>query len=243
MGFCAKNEQNESIQFGSTTINFKILYGQRKNLRLSVNPDQKIVVDAPEEKELAEIIKFIKKRASWIIKQKDYFERFQPVQPPRKYLNGETHQYLGKQYRLKIISSKPESVKLKGGYFYVFTDTPQDTGKIKELLDFWYHEHAKKLFKDRLKSCYEIIKYKGIPFPKELVIKKMQKRWGSCLPSERIILNIELIKTPVSCIDCVIIHELCHLKYPNHNKDFYKLLEIIVPDWKQRKERLELALI
>lgn len=66
----------------------------------------------------------------------------------------------------------------------------------------------------------------------------MNNRWGSCTPGGRIILNPELIKAPIDCIDYVITHELCHLVEPNHNARFWQLLGALMPDWKARRERL-----
>jgi predicted metal-dependent hydrolase len=235
-------EQKQSIQFGSELINFRLLYSQRKHLKISVHPDQEVVVEAPVKKELVDVLNIVKKRAPWIIRQKDYFERFKPVLPPKRYISGETHLYMGRQYRLKVIKSSEETVKLVRGYFNVFVDNPCDSEKVKDLLDIWYAEHAKQIFNRRLVECYASLKNKRIPCPNQLIIRKMQKRWGSCTATRKIVLNVELIKAPVHCIDYVILHELCHLKYPSHNKDFYRLLEIVAPDWKQRKERLELTM-
>ena len=71
----------------------------------------------------------------------------------------------------------------------------------------------------------------------------MKKRWGSCSKQGAIILNTELIKAPSHCIDYVILHEMCHLKYFNHGKAFYNLLVKIMPDWEKRKKRLEEVLV
>ena len=72
----------------------------------------------------------------------------------------------------------------------------------------------------------------------------MKSRWGSCNTSKKqVLLNTELIKAPTHGIEYVIMHELCHLKHPNHDNKFYGFLNIVMPDWKQRKERLEKAFL
>ena len=71
----------------------------------------------------------------------------------------------------------------------------------------------------------------------------MAKRWGSCTPNGKIILNPELIKAPKGSIEYVIIHELCHLIHHNHTKAFYNLQQRMMPDWKKWKERLEYSLV
>jgi len=83
----------------------------------------------------------------------------------------------------------------------------------------------------------EKIKREGIVFP-NLSIRIMRKRWGSCT-KQGITLNLNLIKAPIYCIDYVVMHELCHLKVPNHSPAFYKLKERYMVDWKDRKRVLE----
>ena len=67
----------------------------------------------------------------------------------------------------------------------------------------------------------------------------MEKRWGSCTPQQKIILNTELIKAPIACINYVILHELCHLVHHNHSQAFYQLLNQFMPDWQKYKQLLE----
>ena len=74
-------------------------------------------------------------------------------------------------------------------------------------------------------------------------IRTMKTNWGSMSPGGILLLNPELIKAPVSCLEYVITHELCHLRYREHNAEFYGLLQSYLPDWKKRKLRLELALL
>ena len=67
----------------------------------------------------------------------------------------------------------------------------------------------------------------------------MKSRWGSCIPSRnKVIFNLNLIKTPMCCIEYVVLHELSHLKYQNHSKNFYNFISIFMPDWKERKKIL-----
>lgn len=77
---------------------------------------------------------------------------------------------------------------------------------------------------------------------KDLIIRKMSTRWGSCTPAGTITLNLNLIKAPRRCIEYVIIHELCHLVYHKHDARFYKLLHSLMPNWEKWKERLEVTL-
>src|SRR5687768_12497831 len=92
-----------SVDYGRETIHFTLKFSRRKTLAIDVNPDLSVLVTAPKAKDLDLIKSKVHKRASWILKQQDYFRAFLPPMPPRQYISGETHYYLGRQYRLKII--------------------------------------------------------------------------------------------------------------------------------------------
>jgi predicted metal-dependent hydrolase len=227
-----------SIAYGSEIIRFSITYANRKTLAINVHPDMSVTVTAPQNAKLDQIREKVLKRAAWILRQQDYFADFLPPHPPRQYLSGETHHYLGKQYRLKIEENEEESVKLKGGWFHVRVRHKGDVQRIKMMLDEWLLSRARERFQISLEKCSGQLRKYGIGEPK-LCIRKMKKRWGSCTRRGVIYLNHGLIKAPSQCIDYIITHELCHLKYPHHGKQFYSLMNRVMPDWEARKKRLE----
>lgn len=227
-----------SVQFGSSVISFNLKYVIRKSLAISVLPDLSVVVTAPFGSDIELVKRKVKKRASWILKQQEFFKAYLPTQPPRRYVSGETHLYLGKQYRLKVFEDDSESVKLRNGYIKVGLRDKNDKTRVAYLLDEWFLSHARVHFARRLSICWEKMRKQGIELP-ELRLRRMRKRWGTCTKSGAIYLNPYLIKAPSSCIDYVIIHELCHLKHAHHGKQFYDLLRRVLPDWEERKARLE----
>lgn len=227
----------ESVQYGSKTIAFKITRAVRKTLAIEVHPDSSVQLIAPENASLEDIKGKVVNRGHWIVKQQAYFETFLPSTPKREYISGETHYYLGKRYVLKVKEGAQNTVKLKGGNLVV-TLKQIKAGKIKEVLAAWYYSHAKKKFENIMSLTVQKFNNEKIVLP-FLEIKRMQKRWGSCTAGGKIILNPELIKANSKCIEYVIIHELCHLVIPSHNKEFYRLLEEKMPDWEKWKTKLE----
>ncbi|MCF8239800.1 MAG: M48 family metallopeptidase [Melioribacteraceae bacterium] len=230
--------QQRQIKFGSKKVNYSLKFTDRKTLGITVTPESDVIVKAPLNSSFQIITEKIEKRAPWILKQIDYFNSFKPLTPPRKYFAGETHYYLGKQYRLKLVATKMKSVKLQGKYFYVYTPNINNTNIIKKQMDEWYREHAEFKFAvyiDSILKQNDKIKFDFAGF----YLRKMNKRWGSCNKNGTISFNLDLIKAPKGCIDYVIIHELCHLKYPNHSKKFYSLQKKLMPNWEIWKERLE----
>lgn len=225
------------VAYGTEDIEFKVAFSDRKTLEISVLPDATVEVVAPQEANLERIKQKVLKRGYWILEQKRFFMSLHPYEAEKEYVNGETHFYIGRRYRLKIIEDSASSVKLKGKFIEVITPDKEKTSKIKQQLHNWYKLQAKRRFEERLKVNYNKIKVEGIAFPK-LTIRVLHKRWGSCT-KHGITLNLNLIKAPVYCIDYVIMHELCHLKVSNHSPAFYRLKEKYMVDWKERKLVLE----
>lgn len=102
----------------------------------------------------------------------------------------------------------------------------------------WYKRKANELFIPKIVYYSETL---GMDY-KNIMIRKMKKRWGNCTASKKIILNSDLIKAPKNCIKYVIIHALCHLKYQNHSNKFYQLQSYFLPNWEFWKNKLELTM-
>jgi len=109
-------------------------------------------------------------------------------------------------------------------------------------LDVLERYHPLPAPKSYMEKCYAIASRHGISEP-VLMIRTMRRRWGSCSPKGRITLNLNLVRAPVHCIEYVIMHELCHMKYHNHSRAFYSLLTRCQPDWRHRKEILDKVII
>lgn len=223
------------IQFGSKKIDFHLSFSERKTLGITINPDLKISVKAPIGTPLEKVKEKIRKKAPWIIKQQSFFLSFHPKTPKRKYISGETHLYLGRQYRLKVSAGKQNEVKYKGRFIEVIT---KDKSKAKNLLKQWYRVKAKEKFAEIAEPFIERFKKYKVE-PKGLFLQEMPTRWGSCTPKGKIILNPELIKAPRPCIEYVIVHELCHLIHHDHTQKFLNLQTKEMPDWEKWKTKLE----
>ena len=212
----------------------KIIKKDVKNITLKVRPNGEAILTAPNSAN-DEHIKFImQKRAKWIAQKRAFFASFK--MPEKEYVSGEDFRYLGRSYRLKVLQSKEERVKLQRGYLELFVKDKSDLKRKENLIYEWYHEKAMLYFFNILQEFNKIVKQDI----KSVKIRQMKTRWGSCNPYKSYInLNIELIKKPKACIEYVVFHELAHLLYPNHSKKFYDYLTLYMPDWQKRKEILE----
>lgn len=230
------------LQYGEQEIRYSIVRRPRKTLEIAVEPDASVVVAAPVDASLEAIEAKLRKRAAWVTRQQRYFTQFFPRTPERQYVAGETHLYLGRQYRLKVIQHVQESVKLTRGFIVVRTHRPTKLDVTRGLVEAWYRDKARAKFPDRVLICRERFPNPDAFEPMGLIIRQVKQRWGSMSPAGRLLLNTRLIQAPVDAIDYVITHELCHLAEPHHGAAFFDLLDTVMPDWPKRKQRLERAL-
>jgi hypothetical protein len=230
--------QPHTISFGERKIAFDLHRNGRKRLKIVVTPELAVEVFAPYDATQDQVLSAVRKKAPWISQKLDKLASYHPLPAPRQYISGETLVYLGRQYQLKVEEGKKQPAKLQGRYLNVQVENRSKRQDVKRAVDHWYRKRSQHTLGRYLARCQAVTHRHGLPEPK-LMIRRMQRRWGSCSPAGRITLNLKLVQVPVHCIEYVIMHELCHLKHPNHSKAFYALLTRCQPDWRKRKAVLD----
>ena len=227
------------VNHGDKTIEFELERKDVKNINLRVKPDLRILVSANERVPIHYIENYIKDKSPWILEKIQHFEKTRNTNALREFVSGETVRYLGKQYRLRVEQTDKEEAKFFQGYVYLYVRDKNNYNRKKRLFDQWIKQKADHTFNESLERMYPKIKKYGIAKP-VIVIRAMKTRWGSCSREKnKITLNFELIKAPKYCIDYIVLHELIHFRYRNHNQEFYNFLTALMPDWKQRKSLLD----
>ena len=218
---------------------FKIVKEDRKSLAAEVYPDFQVIIKAPKQAKDFEIDDFIKRKTFWIKKQIDYFKQFNA--PENKiYESGSSALYLGRQYQIIIERAALKNVvKVLKNKIYILSSAPQKIDEINKAFESWLLGRANIIFAERLKECVKAFPDLEMP---TLKVRKLKRRWGSYLKKHEIVLNPDLIKASKQSIDYVIYHELCHAYFDKHTDDFYNLLSLKMPNWKQVKENFELKL-
>jgi len=146
------SHDDQSIQYGEHTIAYTVVRRPRKTLEIAVEPDTSVVVTAPEDASLEAIEGKLRKRAAWVMRQKRHFSAFLPRTPQRLYISGETHLYLGRQYRLKVVPHIQRDVKLYRGRILVQTHHPKSPDVTQEMVEGWYREKALAKFPERIEE-------------------------------------------------------------------------------------------
>ena len=147
-----------------------------------------------------------------------------PAHRPKELVSGESFPYLGRNYRLKVQEGHQVGVCLSGGYLKA-TIRPSEQGehrtlRIQQYLQSWYRSRALERLQDKTNRYAQQI---GVS-PSAVSVRNFRSRWGSCDKKGQVIFNWNIIKAPHSIVDYVVIHELCHLIYPNHSNDFWQLV-------------------
>lgn len=229
---------------------FKFFYGEdniiftriiRKSnigrILIKIYPDCRVVVHSPVDASDEDVLYAVKKRAAWIWHQQQKFKKQLTDIIPRRYVSGESHYYLGKQYLLKVfVEPSCQTIKLLRGRLEITVKNkmPED---VRAALCNWYKQRAYDVFNRRL----DILLTQTLWVSQKPAIRllTMQKQWGSCSTKGKLTLNPHLVKAPKECIDYVLLHELCHLVEYNHSERFYRLLKQIMPNWESIKFKLD----
>ena len=230
------------VEYAGERIPVALEFGDRQRLLISVHPDGSVTALAPAGRSVEKVLSHLERRRAWIARQRRYFEVFHPLPQAKRFVSGETHLYLGRQYRLRVHRARDVDVKLVGRFLNVFVPDPETPRRVRTALDAWYRAHADAIFRDRMDRCLKSAPSLGGLTP-TLRIRCMTRRWGSCSRKGTITLSIELIRTPLHCIEYVIMHELCHLRVHDHSPAFFRLLSRCMPDWEQRKARLDAVVL
>ena len=208
-----------------------------KNINLRIRPNMEIYISAPMNLHSDYIENFIRSKEKLIKQVLQKIEEAKQNQLPSQYLSGEKHKYLGKEYELEVKQGNSNRVSIKEGKIIltVISNIFENSDEKKKVMEKWYFENAQKVFVNTIQKWLEILD-ESI---EKLSIKPMKSRWGSCNYVKRYInLNTELIKRTQFEIEYVVLHELTHLKYPNHGKGFYRYIENYMPNYKMAEKML-----
>ena len=243
----------EIFEHGSNNILYNLVRSKRqKTSELIIENENEITLRVPFDKPLEEIKEIIQKKIQWILNKQDEYRKSKPEIKEHSYLPSSTLPYLGNNYTIELRNlnintdsniktslNDNEKAELKDNklVFYLkdvenYQDTNEETikNKIKQLYEDWLYKEAKIIFKEKITNFSKVVEVN----PKDWQLKKLKNRWGSLTKNKKIVLNVNLLKTPEEIIDYIIIHELCHLKIEGHSHNFWTMLHKYVPNYAER---------
>lgn len=209
----------------------KIIRTKRKTISLQITENATLIVKAPFNTDDKTIEKVIVNKKEWIEKNLKKINARNYKFKPKEFVNGEGFLYLGKYYKLTIVEEQDVPLKFDNRFYL----SKNALSNAKEVFIHWYKKEAHKKISERVEYY---AKKTGFKYNK-INITNAQKRWASCSFNNNLNFSWRLIMAPLSIIDYVVVHELCHTVEKKHSKKFWDKIKVILPDYKKRDDWLK----
>ncbi|MDD4329292.1 MAG: SprT family zinc-dependent metalloprotease [Aliarcobacter sp.] len=224
----------ESIDYGTQIIEFEVQRKKAcKNTYITVERDIGVVVKTNTDISIEELKTLVKSKAKWILKK---FEEIGQSIDYGKIVTGSRLFYMGKSYYIELLKEDRIDYKIEfiHSKFIITTPLNAEQTKINETIEEFYKQKAEDKITKLVNKYSDIMKL----YPVKLYFKNSKTKWASCSASNKISFNPEVMKLASSLIKYVVIHELAHIQYKNHSKDFWNLIKKYMGDYQKKEEIL-----
>ena len=232
--------ERSEVRFGAKTIQYSIRRSSRRaTVSIAVDAAAGVLVTAPRPTPVPRLDDLVHAKASWIVQSQKRQSDRPPAPAAREFVSGETFLHLGRQYRLRLeLDHEPLPLRLDHGWLKVplprHLPEQHRSAYIRAALIDWYRRNASKKIPERINDWAEKL---DVQVP-EVLLTEPRRRWGSASVSGTVRINWRIIQAPLSLVDYVVVHELGHLRHPNHTHHFWAAIGQVMPDYEQRKARL-----
>ena len=220
-------------------LQFELRRSSRRSIGITVQLGGTVVVTAPFRAPMGKIREALEKHGHWVRKKVVELRDAPAPPPPPRWVDGEIHKHLGRRYPLRLFRGEGKGVWLTDHELLVHLPDPWRREAVRKLVEGWMLEEARAVFRHRMQKLIRTtpaLHLRGTP---TLNLRRMTSRWGSCSPNGRILMNTHAVKLPLNLVDYILMHELCHLRVPNHSRAFWAHLTDCMPDWERRKRALD----
>lgn len=226
-----------SINYKDIEINANLIYRKRKNITIQIKPNCEVTLISPPNVSKKILEDILLKKGDWILKKLDNYKELEHLYKEKEYIDDEKFMYLGKEYNLKVIKDEEEDIFIKDDKILVKVKE-KDKEYIKNKFKVWYKEESEKLVSERLIQLKKDSDIMAKLMPNKLKVKGQKKRWGTCTSKGYIYINSKISMAKKEAIDYILVHEFSHLVHMNHSKDFYNLVQKIMPNYKKEEKWL-----
>lgn len=221
----------ESFIFKDHVIDFAVVYSKRKTVEIKIEYPNRVIVRAPVGLDKTMILEILESKGDWILKKLELIKaRAQPAE--KRFIDGEEFVYLGQVYRLAVVIDegvRKPVVKLNGGEL-VITAPIFDPELLRTFVQKWYGEQVLATASKLVEEYVDVIGRR----PAKIKVSSARKRWGSCSSQGNVLLSWRLAMAPLPVLEYVLVHELCHLVHMNHSREYWDLVESVLPDYQER---------
>ena len=205
---------------------------RRKTVSIFIERDGSIKVLAPVTATDGKVEAAVKSKEYLIFAKLAKWKELNQGKVKREFVNGQSFLYLGRNYRLKIVDDQDVPLKISGGFFYLDSNY---LIKAEKVFKKFYRAKTEIKILERLKLIEGKVNHK----PSSIKVLELQNRWASWTPKNGLNFHWKCVMAPVSVLDYIIMHEIVHLKYPNHSTEFWNELDKIMPNFREQENWLK----
>ncbi|MCK5537506.1 MAG: M48 family metallopeptidase [Bacteroidales bacterium] len=223
------------VSYGTQTIEFKVERTQIKNTYITVERDSGVLIKAPESINNEKIKNLVKAKAFWISSK---LEELGKAIDYGEVTTGSRIFYLGKSYYVSLITENRQNIEIVfiHSKFKIYTPKKVSQLELNNAIDNFYKQKAQTKITKLVKKYSDIMQL----VPEYVGFRKSKTKWASCSEHNRITFNPELMKLSISLIEYTIVHELAHIAYKNHSKDFWRLVKKYMSDYLKKEQMLRI---
>lgn len=230
--------ESSTVVFGSTRIPYTVHRTTRsKTVSIAIDPDEGVVLAAPRGVSLDRLDSVVRRKAKWIVSNLRSASERPPPPADREFVSGESFMYAGRQHTLRVIVGQESGTRLDHGRLVVRVQPKSGVPVpelVREQLVAWYRARAEHRL-GRLVSAWS--ERTGLA-PFRFSVSSQRRRWGSCSPSGEVRLNWRIVGASKRLVEYVVVHELVHLRHPDHTAAFWRAVAKWIPDYIERREQL-----
>jgi predicted metal-dependent hydrolase len=218
-------------------IEFQIKRSRRATADIIVERDGSVLLRVPEALPDDQIEGLVESKRYWIYKSLAEWKDLNASKVGREFKGGEGFLYLGRNYRLSLVTDQEVPLKLKDGRFCLARELVEqgDAVGAKAAFRDYYIERGKQKISERVSYYVPKVSVQ----PSGLIVKDLGNRWASCSPSGKLSFHWKCMMAPLSIIDYIVVHELCHFHFPDHSDAFWNEVDKVVPDYLEKKDWLK----
>ncbi len=211
----------KTIQYkiGAHIVNITIQKKKKKNISLVIRGKDKIEINIPYKLSYNKALGILKTKEKWVLEKLD---KYTLLYEEKRNEDGKVYYYLGKKHSLAEL----QKIAIKSEYI--------KNDNCEFSLDSWYLYELKNILEKKVETYSLKMKL----YPKKIKIKYLKSAWGICYSTGTVTFNLNLIKVPMEIIDYLVVHELGHLKHPNHSKEFWDFIGLYIDTPKTYKKWL-----
>lgn len=225
-------------EYEGCIIEYTIEKRKRKTICIKINQKGEVKVVAPSNVNRQYISDLVLRKGKWIVETREKVLQRLDEKVVREIKDGSTFLYLGREYPIKVVydySLKHMDVSLneEEGKFIIRANTDNEE-KIKKELEKWYRARTMEIVLKKIEKHAHEFKDKVT----EVKVKEQKRRWASCTYKNAILFNWRCSMAREDVVEYIVVHEMCHIDFKNHSKDFWNRVAGIMPDYKEKHEYL-----